>query len=46
MGKASPVMDALNRAFVVIIVVAMAIMMLPIAVLLYFADTLLGKNKC
>ena len=43
--KATPAMDAVHKTSVTIVVIATAILLLPLAMALYFADTCLGKNR-
>ena len=43
--KATPAMDVLHKTSVVIVVFTTAILLLPLAMVLYFADMCLGKNR-
>ena len=44
LDKATPAIEAVNKTSVTIVVIAAAILLLPLAIALYFADTCLGKN--
>jgi len=45
LDRATPATEAVNKTSVTIVVITAAILLLPLAMALYFADTCLGKNR-
>ena len=45
LDRATPAIEAVNKTSVTIVVITAAILLLPLAMALYFADTCLGKNR-
>jgi hypothetical protein len=45
LDKATPALDVVNKTSVMIVVVTATMLLLPLAMALYFADTCCGKNR-